>query len=85
MRELSGLGRWFSLGIYLGIPHHVVDGFHAYLMQGKDRPLIEVVQYWISSNKASWPSLVIALRQIGMFILAKQIAIKYGTQSLNLV
>ena len=75
---MQGIGRWFALGIRLGIPYHTMDGFKVRHGEGSERGLIEVLQLWINSNEASWSTLVDCLRRIGLPSLAKKLATKYG-------
>jgi hypothetical protein len=78
LRDLRGLGRWFTLAIQLHIPYHIVDGIKCTYGEGSERGLIEVIQYWISNGKPSWAALVDSIRKIGFPTLAKQLATKYG-------
>ncbi len=55
-------GKWYQIGIQLGIPKHKLDEFNE-----KKEPIIEVLNYWLNKNvkggdPVSWETIVKALR-----------------------
>ena len=55
--------KWFTIGVQLGIPHHVLKKF-----EKEDDPLSAVVNFWLEGNAKesgvpiTWQSLVAALK-----------------------
>ena len=79
MKELETVDHWFSLGIHLNIPAHELEKLkltHGYRKEG----MSEMLRAWLKSGEASYAMLVDALVAIGMFSLARKIAMKYGKQ-----
>ena len=69
--------KWFQIGIQLGIPHHVLEGFE----KGND-PLSAVINYFLRGNTmepVAWKTIEKALKSeaVGEPALAKQINKKY--------
>ena len=78
LKVLHGLIRWFSLGIHLNIPYSQVKALCRQYGDDDERGLTEVINSWIKSGEASWPSLAIALKNIGEIDRARQITTEYG-------
>ena len=74
---------WFTIGIQLGIPRHVLKQF-----EGEIDPLSAVVDFWLTGNvkesavHISWKSIVEALKSdcISELALAEKISKKHCSQ-----
>ena len=72
--------KWFTIGIQLGIPYHVLKQFRK-----EEDPLSAAIDYWLTGNVADsgapilWDSIIEALKagSIKETALAEELAKKY--------
>ena len=85
MEHLASVVDWFSLGIFLRIPHpelHIIENDCPAKSRGRTRRLLsDVLAEWIQNHheEAKRSNLVYALSAIGMRAVACKIAHEYGT------
>ena len=76
--ELSGISRWYQLGIKLGLQPSQLHQIELEVPTDIDRRKIEVVDLWLRNTPgASWEHVVTALREMGDHTTAERIELKY--------
>ena len=79
VEELDEVVDWFHLGIYLDIPHFELLTIEQDHRGQTKRCRSEMLQWWLANaEQPSWSAVVRALNGIGLSVLAKKIATKYG-------
>ena len=81
---LADVVDWFSLGLFLRIPHPQLQRIKSDCppTSGRSRRLLsEVLAEWIQNHQeeAKWSNLVGALSAIGMRAVARKVEQEYGT------
>ena len=78
-RELKGVVNWFQLGLELDIPDDELRIIRKdNILFGVEQCLLEVLIHWGDHEKPTWTKVVGALVKIGRYVLAEDIANKYG-------
>ena len=77
--ELSSISNWFTLGLNLGVPHHLLEEVRSiYSVEGLGACRRETLVLWLQRvPSASWRDVVEALRRMGENANAKMIELKY--------
>ena len=77
--ELTGISDWFTLGLNLGVPYHLLKEVRSvYSVKGLGACRQETLVLWLQRTpSASWRDVVGALRQMGENIVAERIEQKY--------
>ena len=63
--------RWYELGLVVGVPKDVMDGYLGY---PSDQCLIELLDYWLRHHpgQLTWREVAQALREMKLYQLAKE-------------
>ena len=76
--ELSGVSKWYQLGIKLGLQPSQLHQIEQEVPTDIDRRKTEVVDLWMQNTPgASWRHVVTALKEMGDLATAKRIELKY--------
>ena len=86
MECLASVADWFTLGIFLRIPHSQLEIIESGCLVASSarrirRLLSDMLAEWIQNHQeeAKWSNLVYALSAIGKRAVARKIAHEYGT------
>ena len=63
--------RWYELGLVVGVPKDVMDGYLGY---PTDQCLMELLDYWLRHHpgQLTWREVVQALREMKLYQLAEE-------------
>ena len=63
--------RWYELGLVVGVPKDVMDGYLGY---PSDQCLIELLDYWLRHHpgQLTWKEVAQALRELKLYQLAEE-------------
>ena len=76
--ELSGVSKWYQLGIMLGLQPSQLHQIEQEVPTDIDRRKTEVVDLWLQNTPgASWRHIVTVLREMGDVATAERIELKY--------
>ena len=64
--------RWYELGLVVGVPKDVMDGYLGY---PSDQCLIELLDYWLRHHpgQLTWREVAQALREMKFYQLAEEV------------
>lgn len=76
-KELKTVVNWFGLGVALGMPPDVLNTIR---IDRRDTAScrVELFIRWKEREKATWPKVIDALKDIGLLQLARDISEKYN-------
>ena len=77
--ELTSISDWFTLGLNLGVPYHLLKEVRSnYSVEGLGALKQETLVQWLRCTpSASWRDVVGALQQMGENSVAERIQLKY--------
>ena len=77
IQELEEVTEWDYLGACLGLPEHTLKTIRRDNRNTENRKR-EVLMEWVKIKVPTWRRVLCALLEMGMEVLAKRIARKYG-------
>ena len=78
IQELEEVTEWEYLGTCLGLPNHTLKTIRRDNRRNTENRKREVLLEWMKIKIPTWRRVVRALLEMGMEVLAKRIARKYG-------
>ena len=78
VEETEQVAEWFTLGVYLKLPHSELEMIRADFPLSCKEAKREMLYAWLKQGCATWSSLIRALSKIGFRSLGKKIATRQG-------